>query len=318
MFSDPMYALDRSNDGWIDKIFEGKDPEEEIHTEIKLKDFVDYYPIYGTVDLPGLFYSIDILYFDPEELQAIKEKEAAEPYAGELETALAINEFFRIPVLEDETVIFDGYFDSYNTGSKDSTDSFYLYTEGVCTEDKCLFWFSNRTNKDNTVDCSLIPGGYGIYCLPFKNTEESGKGYKVQKTEIFPDKLANVYPLDEESTVMDISLDKDGKLLRMVTLDKDKMFRLTIIDTESFECLQVTDIGPADENEWCIVKSEDNFIVCIEDDSTEDEGTLHVYYDPGSGVYEERICIPMDYSDENSADSFAWLYVYLHSIVFDG
>ena len=41
-----------------------------------------------------------------------------------------------------------------------------MNTESVVTDDACFFWFGNRTEQDQLVDTSRIPGGYGVYMLP--------------------------------------------------------------------------------------------------------------------------------------------------------
>ena len=57
-------------------------------------------------------------------------------------------------------------------------DSFDFYTQSVATDDAFYFFFSNRTQLGNLVDTSRVPGGYGVYRLPYGwvDTDEPYKG----------------------------------------------------------------------------------------------------------------------------------------------
>ena len=51
------------------------------------------------------------------------------------------------------------------------------------TEDGCYFWFSNRTQNGRTVDTSRIPGGYGVYRLPYGRVD-TDEPYKLSLIHI--------------------------------------------------------------------------------------------------------------------------------------
>ena len=84
-----------------------------------------------------------------------------------------LGRFFRIPVLQDEYVELgiDKNMDGTGSGRSISSvmegDRFWMNVESVITDDTCFFWFGNRTDKDRLVDTSRIPGGYGVYMLPY-------------------------------------------------------------------------------------------------------------------------------------------------------
>lgn len=85
---------------------------------------------------------------------------------------LGFRDFFKIPVIADEQVEISvskgagGRGISYGLKSTDS-DSFSIRSESALTDDACYFTFTTRTVYGDIVDTNLIPGGYGIYRLPY-------------------------------------------------------------------------------------------------------------------------------------------------------
>lgn len=138
---------------------------------VRLGDYYDCYPIRGTVDVPGYTlgwgagFSADM-----------------EPEPGtEAYIILAFQDFFQIPVLEEETVdIFvtknaDGSMGGYGGGSTES-DAFYIQTLSALTDDMCFFAFDAHTIKGNVADTSLIPEATGFTAFHMRRTASCGMG----------------------------------------------------------------------------------------------------------------------------------------------
>ncbi|NLC43596.1 MAG: hypothetical protein GX783_04875, partial [Clostridiales bacterium] len=213
----------------------------EGSTTIRLKDYYDFYPLLVTLTMPGniLVWESD-LYIDP----------APEPGTEEyiIET---FRNFFRIPVLEDETVEIsitknaDGSMNSSGSGSTDS-DAFYIWTLSALTDDTCYFTFNPHTNNGNVVDTSLIPGGYGIYCLPYSQDRIVKDGMNI--SGILIDELSMVYSLNPEDRVFDLYVNPDQTKLLLLT-EENNICVLTVIDMETMKPLQrleLADLGEED------------------------------------------------------------------------
>ncbi len=212
-------------------------PGERKQKKIRLADYYTYYPVIGEIFLPEISYGFhpDYLNYDPEENEDVR-----------LEYALS--DFFRIPVLENDCTMISAC-GSGNGSSVSSpsgtvtlndasaglvsvdtayTDGFYPLDDADCfdfrtysavTEDAAFFWFPNRSSKGTVVDTSLIPGGYGIYILPYD-------------TDIRTDELALFYPVPEESRILHLGLSADRKHLFLYAEEEGKVY-LSVIDPEN-------------------------------------------------------------------------------------
>ena len=162
----------------------------ETTQDLKLKDIFRYYPIEG--DLTGT--SIWVASLD----NAV--------YASENPAKLwqDINRFLRIPIPETESSGFsvgkypDGSLNfNYYQGKENCSqqeDHFDFHSIACSTPDAVYFTFNTHTDDGDVVDTSLIPGGYGIYRLP----------YDREKEIFLSEKLEMVYALDPKKQYTDI------------------------------------------------------------------------------------------------------------------
>jgi len=201
---------------------------------IHLKDYYDYYPIGGSVEVAGVEVSFDTWALEHEE--SFPMAKAAHK---------AINEYFCIPVLENDTEYISlrkddvGNINGRGSGSGNS-DNFYLWSDALILPDAVYFTINNRSSEGKLVDTSLIPGGYGIYRLPY--TMENGEG-KIQF-----DELSTVKSLDEEFDVGFMFRDEPMEKIILIGVIREET-RMLVIDAESMETLQ--DILISDECDGC-------------------------------------------------------------------
>ena len=174
---------------------------------LALRDYYEYYPLDGYLDLPAL------------------RENGGTPLVAEYEP---IQSFFRIPVPEDVRVTV--------TVRRDSETQYYdcavnavpgsgwnLWTNSVVAgDDTVYFALGFRTENGDIVDTSRIPGGVGIYRLSV--AEE-------------PARLETVFPLDPAVQVSDLHLSADGRRLLLIALEGDTYY-LTVIDLETMMALQ--------------------------------------------------------------------------------
>ena len=186
--------------------------------------------------------------------------------------SIFLSRFFRIPVLEGETITLrvskdaagklkdyrvsrgmetdtTGYVSgsesnyTWDAGVKAYGDCFTPYCRWTYTDDTAYFTFFPRTNGGTLVDTSQIPGGYGIYALPYTSTPaENELGFDTRQ-------LYNFYPLDPEWTVLNLNVSKDGRdLLILSEQEEEGRAKLTVVEIATgetkhifeFECEQNT------------------------------------------------------------------------------
>lgn len=218
-FDDPDYADEGINRAFKE-LAEEAEPYEETEKTILLSDYYEYYPLEINCSFGNAGHSFS--FFDNDE----NTKQVTEKFES----------FFRIPVLPDEamkiSVITSGQGQISNGFSStvyNGHDSFSFSTTSAVTEKACYLAFDNRTYNDELVDTSLIPGGYGIYRIPYSIKD---------RVPVFDfDKLKMVFSLDENNSAYSLSLNKEKTKLHLLTKEGTKVF-LTVIDTNTHKELQ--------------------------------------------------------------------------------
>lgn len=252
-----FHCLDAAQKELIAETPDGKEKEKII----RMSDYSPYYPLMIDIHLPDILYGVF-----PEMLEADK-NESPEVYA-----IRTIQEFFRIPVLnseqyrlgiekdEDGTVI-----RAWGSGQEEG-DFFPMYSFSVVSENACYFCFSNRTADNHLVDTSLIPGGYGIYILPYGRIEQENyhgsahyEGY-----DVLADELRVFYPIDPQARILGLALSEDQKVLLLHTAENEKHV-VTVISTETGEALQRYELAEyTDDSIYEVIALDDAFIIQID------------------------------------------------------
>lgn len=198
--------------------------------DLKLKDIFRYYPIEG--DLTGT------------SIWAASLDNAV--YASEDSVKLGqdLNHFLRIPIPETESSGFEvikypegslnfNYYQGKENCSQQE-DHFDFHSIACSTPDAVYFTFNTHTDDGDVVDTSLIPGGYGIYRLP----------YDREKEIFLSEKLEMVYALDPKKQYTDIYASPDGAKLFLVSQAarlaavgvKEVQATAEIIDVRTMQC----------------------------------------------------------------------------------
>lgn len=205
------------------------DASERTET-LKLRDYYEFYPLEGYLDLP-----------------ALREKGGA-PLVGKCEP---IHSFFRVPVPDDAratvTVRRDSDAQSYECNIEMTGDVWAPWQNSVVVGDNTVYFTLNfRTDSGGIVDTSQIPGGVGIYRLTA--TEEAIS-------------LETAFPLDPAADVCDLYLSADGRRLLLTTVEDDTCY-LTVIDLATMTALQKLPVleHVADNSFW-EANYEDDFLV---------------------------------------------------------
>ncbi len=197
---------------------------------VRMADYFEYYPVFP-----------ELWPFEYYEAENSGSQDNGEPVPGSRAYAAQVfEEYFRIPVLENETWEFvferDSAGNSTSMNSGPVGESFSAWTESVVTEDACYFTFFNRTGTGAAVDTSLIPGGYGLYRFPLE-THESGS------VTANVDELDTVYAMDPSALFLGIYQDPRQTHLFLHTAEDGKHV-VTVLDAGTAKVLQRLELAP--------------------------------------------------------------------------
>lgn len=247
---------------------------ELTNTYIRYADSCDYYPLFGFVDAPGLTYS----YWEAYE-------ECYNAYSDSrlIGVTRAFNDYFRIPVLEDDwvqVVIDKRYSGSVSESidvseSRKGADCYSMGSVGAVTGDTIYFTFNAVTDQGNTVDTSLIPGGYGLYAI------------SIAGDVVDCDSLRTVCSLDPTHVPQEMWVDEAHDLL-MLRTEKDSIWYLTVIDLETMEIAQQIELLELPEDSYCWTEVGDDFVL-----SVIDEVSISIYQQNEQGLYEFCYTAPL-------------------------
>ncbi len=224
-YSSMHYSLNRNdpNAEGLDKAYKEIYDNTPFGTEktvtVKIADYYDYYPVSVTIHIPGYSYrSFDTV--NSSGYQSVASKAITE----------AFNNFFKIPVSENDTIDITVDKDESDGMSSNTihTNFYNLASDCVLGENTCYIYIEN-SNYDNTkADTSLIPGGYGVYAIEYGTEYEYGVDLASLRT---------VFSLPEDESVSRISLKEDMNLMYIFTRTGSKGY-VYVIDTNGFSKLQ--------------------------------------------------------------------------------
>lgn len=210
---------------------------------IRLSDYYDYYPLQFMMEVPGFStwwdWSEAFEYLDTQE-------------GAPRDSRLAINEYFRIPVLEEETLEINiekqasGQLWSTGYGSTES-DSYQPWVLASYTDEAVYFIMNGRSSQGKVMDFSQVPGGYGIYRLPIPQNlteEETHSPNMVPLGEV-----TTICSLDPEAVVTCLQVSDDQTRLYLVTIE-DGVYYFTVMDLERYEILQKLELASCTNEEY--------------------------------------------------------------------
>ncbi|MBR3767783.1 MAG: hypothetical protein IKL10_06045 [Clostridia bacterium] len=221
---------------------------------IKMKDYFDYYPMIIDLDLPGNNISWNYGVFDEVgEYYSDMPKERMNGFIK------AIEDFLKIPVLDNDIREWkiEKSIGGYSYGST-WINSFSFYSYNAVFSDKCYFTFNNRVEDyDNgtsvTVDTSQIPGGYGIYVLPFD-----------EKT-VYYEQIKNVYPINGESTVIRMFPNTEMGQIYLMLHENDK-YIYKIIDEKTMTDICSIEIFDYTDFDYVECANKDDYMIFCKND----------------------------------------------------
>lgn len=247
------------------EIYEETQPGTEVSKSISVKDYYEYYPLFIRLELPDNTIWGDERWLSDGSGFVNGEQELYEKFTG----------FFRIPVEEQERieVVVDRDQSNGMMSQCSSSDYLQLYSESVVTEDgMCYFALNNKTSDGGVMDSSLIPGGYGLYSFRF------GKPGIYSKSGVDIDSLKMTYALDENITILYLSLNKEQTKLLLFTEEAEEYY-FSVIDRDTMKLSQKLKLAS-----WGEICEYDDFLVVAGE-------KISLFAVTEDGGYEQRFSI---------------------------
>lgn len=209
-------------------------------------------------------------------------------YSPEFNATLGniLSEYIRVPVLENHSLSIDVYKDKsgsivdYNTTIPDGCDGADLQGYSCSSEDFIFFTISNKSWNGQTLDTSLIPGGYGIYAIPRIYDEARNK------TLVYLGKIFTAYSFDESEEISKLITSLDGKSVLCLSCLGGESY-LTVLEADSGKLRQRTKIsGVEDEfSVWSAKEQSDGSLLCM------DENSIALIEKNSAGIYEQTAAV---------------------------
>ena len=184
---------------------------EEAAITIKMNELLRYYPISGTASFES----------DVNESLDLTSGIFARPAEGN-SLWTDFNRFFRIPMPENESMGYrvtrfsesdDTLYpepSGWTVSTKSGEDHFAFAMISCAADDAIYFTFDPHTENGKLVDLSRIPGGYGIYRLPYDREQEI----------FLSEKLEMIYALDPDQRYVGLTASPDGRKLLLQRQEK--------------------------------------------------------------------------------------------------
>ena len=253
-----------------------------VTVTFKLRDYYEYYPIGLSIWLP-------------EKTNIYGEAD----YEFDLDIINQFREFFKIPVPDSEVTTVTAAV-SYGGGGKistvvEKTNNFAFSTKYAICDSAAYFTFDNKfPNTEEKIDTSLIPGGYGIYRLPYDKSTDEDLINDTVHTKVHADRLEMVYALDEDNYVLDMMPSFDKTQIYLLTKEEGKYY-FTVIDEKTMKDYQKFELEVrADDDSLSFHSAYDGYMVitCYDNES----GSNILLYEVNEGYHEKKADIYTTYT----------------------
>lgn len=253
-----------------------------VTVTFKLRDYYEYYPIGVSIWFPDY----TNIFGEPD-------------YEFDLDVIRQFREFFKIPVPDSEITTVTAAV-SYGGGGEirtvvEKTNNFAFSTEYAICDSAAYFTFNNKfPNTEEKIDTSLIPGGYGIYRLPYDKSTEEDLINNTIDSRVHADRLEMVYTLDEDNYVLDMMPSFDKTQIYLLTKEEGRYF-FTVIDEKTMKDYQRFELKVrADDDSLSFHSVYDGYMVitCYDNES----GSNILLYEVNEGYHEKKADIYTTYT----------------------
>ncbi|MBQ7294770.1 MAG: hypothetical protein IJW86_01105 [Clostridia bacterium] len=251
-----------------------------VTVTFKLRDYYEYYPIGISLWLP-----------ECTNIYGEADYEAADNVVKQF------REFFKIPVPDSEVTTVKAAV-SYGAGGNietitEKTHNYFFNTISAVCDSAAYFTFDNKfPDSDEKIDTSLIPGGYGIYRLPYDRSTDEDLINDTVHTKVHADKLEMVYALSEDDYIFEMMASFDKTKIYLLTNEGGKYY-FTVVDEKTMTDLQKFEL---DMNEGSVSfhSAHDGYVVITR--YSEQSGNDILLFEENNGSYEKKADIYTDYT----------------------
>ena len=292
-------------------------PGQERTERVELTDWIDFVPLQFDVDMPGFIFmyddsqtSIQINRGSTEVLGALLAEHFRIPLTGPCPVDISVSRDINGDLVgwQISGVSGDGTEASaYDSGdapamSAGDWEQLVVGSFSVVTDDACYFAFDQFEpyRQAGRIDFSALPGGRGVYRLPFKCEGEEG-----EFTRLYLDDIETVLPVADGERVE--LLDADGERLLMLTVGDGKLYltqaRLPeLTDVKKTLLTDLTESRGEIYDGYRRVDQSDG-LYYIETAG----GRVLLLESVNGGDYELRLNVPADFAGaEESVESMLW------------
>ncbi len=198
---------------------------------LRLRDYIEYYPIYFDMYYMG----DDNIYFRLDDGSEISIYGAFSLFNDDgtvNEMQQWLREFFRVPVSEEHSVQVtvsknsEGRIVELNVQDGDYS-AVYVNTFSFLTENACLFSMSVKDANGQRLPVGNAGEGSVIYGFPFEYSD--GKRY----ADIYA--IKELYRLPEGESLFDMKLSEDGEDVLLITMHEDDGIKLHVLDAATMQ-----------------------------------------------------------------------------------
>lgn len=232
-----------------------------IAGKVRVKDYLDYYPVGFKFRFGTKIYNSDDALEGLKILNEHKSKsdDKAATYDADVKLYREMNQYFQIPVIENEYQEYEASEDSLKVEITQGTgEDFYQFDPIIVLQEenlldgktwqhpdlvnlknRILFIVNNRTEKGEVVDFSQVKGGYGLYELPIEagataTVRYGNRSMTVPNPKPLGEELSMVYALDEDVEYVEMSMSDDHRYLAVFSIEEG-LYYVELIDADTWE-----------------------------------------------------------------------------------
>ena len=255
---------------------------------IRVDEYFTFYPVWPNIETEYFWYDIS----GPYGYMGHLGSGATVDESNQKALYDALNAYFRIPVLSNDIYLISvtknedgtvtdvsgkpGYPDRF------AADTFQWNLVSTYDEEAIYFTFVPYSPYGVEMDTALIPGGFGVYRLPYEKDEDGV--YHVKEKE-----LQTVCSLDPKKVKKELRLEiEETGTLRVITGNEENVY-FHVFDMETWECRQELLVARQGEERMTMEYEAEDFMVC-----SFGTDSLVVIESRQDGAYELKCRIPIE------------------------
>ncbi len=219
-------------------------PGESLTRTVELRDYYEYYPFVFFLETGSAGVSQeDVSYQDPDDPWYLCWSEVFE----------TLRDFFKIPIPEGSqatlTLELDDSGEPVSMEAQPLSDTCTPTFLSVVSDTAFYITFGTY----GQFDYSQIPGGLGVYRLPY---EEDGNPLTVHA-----DQLENICPLPNDTAILGLEASADQSQIFLLT-EEEGLLVLTVLDEETGEFQQRLELLELEDGEYCGFRVFEDCLLC--------------------------------------------------------